>query len=725
MLKKQRVLLNIWESSMLFLKKFCLSMFLVLLPLSISNAQKNDMVSKPIKDTLDVFRRKVPLSFEHCWESFEGYARTTEMIWRDCNLDGYVDGVFMNGDSTKQSNFIYLLKLRGQKKEASWKSERFEKTVGGAIGDIDDDGYPDLVECNTGELWIFRDYEYAYTRAAVYYSNSGLLEKKPSWISSRIDYSTSCDLGDFDNDGDLDLGVATGVDKTSPIRGDTLAPAYKDIVFKNENGSLSDTPTWLSLDTTTANDIVWGDLDNDGDLDLVCAVRLHGGVIYKNNAGIIDSVGTYSSFQKGNGKKIVLGDINNDKYLDIVIGYYNNDGLKGYTQLYLNNGFGEFYTDSKFTSYMRKGVKGLALYDYDWDNDLDLAVCQMKDSTLVFENVRGKFSKDAVWGVNSRNIASDIAWVDIDRNGVENIVEKIEIEKNKKLYYTNVLPLYAIDSVFVDGRRLTNNEFCFNLKSGWVSLRNVPSAEFYVYYKYSFTNDLAVTNIDSLNFTFKNIKKPRVQFNSSSWIGNVPYSVRFVNESRFSRKSKWAFGDGTTSTIKSPTHVYELPGIYDVTLKTKLRNKAISHTNLNMIVVTADTIKSEKVVGSINEVVEVEVLLHNQFPVNEMIIPVSYSGEVELVYEFFSVDGCRTDNFEKVQLIQFDEFNKNLTILFSNPSGSTDSFLPSGEGVVLKLRFSIDENSTRGNSTLIDFQGYSHYKPTVSKIGRASCRERV
>ena len=48
--------------------------------------------------------------------------------------------------------------------------------------------------------------------------------------------------------------------------------------------------------------------------------------------------------------------------------------------------------------------------------------------------------------------------------------------------------------------------------------------------------------------------------------GCVPYSALFTNTSLAGQSFQWLFGDGGTSTAVSPTHIYNLPGTYTVTL---------------------------------------------------------------------------------------------------------------------------------------------------------------
>ncbi|NLA32194.1 MAG: PKD domain-containing protein, partial [Methanomicrobiales archaeon] len=60
---------------------------------------------------------------------------------------------------------------------------------------------------------------------------------------------------------------------------------------------------------------------------------------------------------------------------------------------------------------------------------------------------------------------------------------------------------------------------------------------------------------------------PVAAFTADSTEGNAPLSVQFTDESAGNVTAwLWNFGDGNTSTEQSPSHTYETPGIYNVSL---------------------------------------------------------------------------------------------------------------------------------------------------------------
>ncbi|WP_292380994.1 PKD domain-containing protein, partial [Methanosarcina sp. UBA289] len=82
------------------------------------------------------------------------------------------------------------------------------------------------------------------------------------------------------------------------------------------------------------------------------------------------------------------------------------------------------------------------------------------------------------------------------------------------------------------------------------------------------------------------------EFSASPTSGNIPLTVAFTDKSTGTPTSwKWNFGDGTSSTAKSPTHKYSKAGKYTVTLTAT--NAAGSNTvkKSNYITVTTAATK--------------------------------------------------------------------------------------------------------------------------------------
>lgn len=56
-------------------------------------------------------------------------------------------------------------------------------------------------------------------------------------------------------------------------------------MYLNENGTFSQTPDWTSTHAAATYSVQLGDVDGDGNLDLVCANQGSGNTLYLNTGG--------------------------------------------------------------------------------------------------------------------------------------------------------------------------------------------------------------------------------------------------------------------------------------------------------------------------------------------------------------------------------------------------------------------------------------------------------
>jgi predicted nucleotidyltransferase len=115
--------------------------------------------------------------------------------------------------------------------------------------------------------------------------------------------------GDYDNDGDLDLALA-GPDGTD----------HYAKVYDNDGGTF--TEIGAGLTGVFHGSLAWGDYDNDGDLDLALAGLATSGdtisKVYRNDGGTFTDIGAgLGGVERG---FIVWGDYDNDGDLDLALG---------------------------------------------------------------------------------------------------------------------------------------------------------------------------------------------------------------------------------------------------------------------------------------------------------------------------------------------------------------------------------------------------------------------
>ncbi|NNM30045.1 MAG: VCBS repeat-containing protein [Akkermansiaceae bacterium] len=175
--------------------------------------------------------------------------------------------------------------------------------------------------------------------------------------------SASAAWGDYDNDGDLDLAMI-GLDAGGNAN---------TRLYRNDGGAAFTPVAQAPFTHVSAGDLAWGDYDNDGDLDLiVTGITEPGGfsttTLYQNDAGAFFAVGGMP-FPNVHSSAVAWGDLDNDGKLDLVItgtssgtnsiegGIFRNEGgvfsAVGGAFIPVTTGFAEWG-------------------DYDSDGDLDL-----------------------------------------------------------------------------------------------------------------------------------------------------------------------------------------------------------------------------------------------------------------------------------------------------------------------------------------------------------------
>ncbi len=182
----------------------------------------------------------------------------------------------------------------------AWESDEAELSYDIDWGDIDGDGDLDLVVAN----------ESAPNR--LYRNDNGVLTTSAIWSSRSSSATSSVALGDYDNDGDLDLAF-----------GNRFEP---DAIYRNDAGIITSNPAWTAQSDTATYDIAWSDYDNDGDLDLLAGDYDNGGGansatrLYRNANGIIDNIPIWQPYGEDAVTSVIWGDIDNDGDQDLITG---------------------------------------------------------------------------------------------------------------------------------------------------------------------------------------------------------------------------------------------------------------------------------------------------------------------------------------------------------------------------------------------------------------------
>ena len=193
-------------------------------------------------------------------------------------------------------------------------------------------------------------------------------------------------LGDVDADGDLDLVV--GNEAGNQVR----------LHLNNGAGTFTDATSQLPFDVTPTSSIALGDVDADGDLDLLLA-KDYG---FQDRLFLNNGIGTFSDatsqlpVDTDPTASAALADVDGDGDLDAVLGvgtFFGAIPVGQQTRLYLNDGSGTF-TDASFQMPSDTDVTAdVAVADLDADGDLDLAIANwFGQDRLYLNDGNGNFS---------------------------------------------------------------------------------------------------------------------------------------------------------------------------------------------------------------------------------------------------------------------------------------------------------------------------------------------
>ncbi len=205
-------------------------------------------------------------------------------------------------------------------------------------------------------------------------------------------------------------------------------------------------------------------------------------------------------------------------------------------------------------------------------------------------------------------------------------------------------------------------------------------------------------------------------FDATPRMGYPPLSVDFTGSSPFDIDTwTYHFGDGDSSMLQNPTHVYQQPGAYTVSLDVTSPLGNASNVADSFIYVIADTLNPVDYQGDISTTpIVVPIRYRNVIPIEEMTIPLTYAGDLDLVFDSISTAGTRCDYFEKVQVIAFSVANKALAVRLTANNGGGSLPLGGGDGDILKLYFHL--GTPTAGTAVLDTLTFNNYMLDFSTI---------
>ncbi len=238
-------------------------------------------------------------------------------------------------------------------------------------------------------------------------------------------YRSSVLWGDYDNDNDLDLFFS----------GNSPAIAYNGTLFNDFNELFY--PSTYPIKVSAS----WGDYDNDNDLDIL----MSGDLLYETSSDIFTNNGDKTFTDQNivlpglSTTALAWGDYNNDGLLDFVL---TGAGTLKYAGIYKNNGNKTF---SEQTGITLHGVErsAVAWGDYDNDNDLDLIMLGRDDNsnkiTRLYRNDGNNSFVEQSYTELVGLESGSVAWGDYDNDGfLDILMTGVEASNNRiSIIYRN------------------------------------------------------------------------------------------------------------------------------------------------------------------------------------------------------------------------------------------------------------------------------------------------
>ena len=379
---------------------FGLGLLVVLLPLMVlpereCAAQSREIVFTDVAKAVGLeFQHYSPLTPERHLHLFMG----SGLGWLDHDLDGWPDLYCCQGaawparpeTSLARSNQLFRNR-QGQFENVTSVCglKNFEYSMGVAVGDFDNDGFPDLYVSSFGPDSLYRNHGDGTWSEVI---------GQPVLNDER--FSASCTWTDIDGDGDLDLYVTNylKLDRAnyplcSSVEGGKRIPGgchphYQphehDLLIRNEgDGTFSDISKAAGLLAETPRaglGVVAGDFDEDGDQDFYVANDTVNNQLWMNSGqgtftdeAVTMGVAVNGLGVAGAGMGLAAGDVDGDGLTDLFVTNYFNET----NTLYRNDRVAFTDVSAEFglaaPSRQRLGF-GTSLLDANHDGWLDLFI---------------------------------------------------------------------------------------------------------------------------------------------------------------------------------------------------------------------------------------------------------------------------------------------------------------------------------------------------------------
>jgi hypothetical protein len=263
------------------------------------------------------------------------------------------------------------------------------------FADFDSDGWLDLYVGRLGDDTLYLN------------DGEGSLEESAIWTSPFEEEDTyAVAAGDWDNDGAIDIAIG-GQDDPNGNKMRVLENNHSAEVFSTTSSS----STWQTGFASGVWDLEWGDLDNDGDLDLATAGINAAGRLYLNDRPNSSTLVDFTSIQS-NSRAVAWADVTGDGLADLYVGIAGDDDV-----LLTSTGTGLSVPFTNWNPAVTINPVRAEWGSFDGFGSLDLAVVtENGESVTTYLGSTGApfLDSEAHWTSNDPGDDRGVAWVDGD-----------------------------------------------------------------------------------------------------------------------------------------------------------------------------------------------------------------------------------------------------------------------------------------------------------------------